>query len=165
MRKTKIMQVFEDRKFCLSIEYCSPATNQNQWLQSRCICRVHRQLHTLGYQSRDESIYLCMLGCQSVLASLTLVVWVINHRWFPFTVHLIIPVIWFLGLWVRDVFWLVPVFWFSIFWVINFLIVFPVFWFLGLWIRDFLWGKEVPISLKISALNLLVVDLHNVGVV
>merc|ERR1719216_472250 len=90
-----------------------------------------------------------------------LVCWVVNLFWLPLTVHLIIPVIWFLGLWVRDVLRLVPVFWFRILWVINLLVVFPIFWFLGIWVRDFLWSKEVPISFKISTLNFLVVCLHN----
>lgn len=60
-----------------------------------------------------------------------LVIWVVNLWWFPLSVHLIIPVVGFLGIWVRDVLRLVPVFWFFVIRVIDLLTLIPVIGLLG----------------------------------
>lgn len=48
----------------------------------------------------------------------------------PFTVHLVIPVLWLLGIWVRNVLWLVPVLWLGVGLVIDLGAVIPVLRFL-----------------------------------
>merc|ERR1711963_908908 len=75
----------------------------------------------------------------------SLVVWVVNLWWFPFSVHFIIPIIGFGGISIGNVFWFVPVFWFGVFWVVHLCIIYPVFWFLCFWILDLLCWKHIPV--------------------
>ena len=63
-----------------------------------------------------------------------LVLWVVNHGWLPFTVHLIIPVVRLLGIRVGDVLWLLPVLGLAVIRIINLLTVIPVLGFLGFWV-------------------------------
>ena len=60
--------------------------------------------------------YVCMSGMKQlhviILTHYTtthLVVRVGYHRWFPFPICVIIPVTWFLGVWIGNVFRLIPV--------------------------------------------------------
>ena len=39
----------------------------------------------------------------------TFVFWVINHWWFPVSVHIVIPVVGFFRIGIGDVFWLFPI--------------------------------------------------------
>lgn len=66
-----------------------------------------------------------------------LVLWVVNLGWLPFSVHLIIPVVGFLGIWVGDVLRLVPVLWFLVIRVINLFTLIPVIGLLGFWILQY----------------------------
>lgn len=94
-----------------------------------------------------------------------LVFWVVDHWWFPFAIHLIIPVFWFLGLWVWNVLGLVPVLWLRVLWVVKLLPVVPILRLLRVGILDLLGGQEVPVVIELSTLLLLVVDLDFVRVV
>lgn len=38
-----------------------------------------------------------------------LVFWVVYHRWFPLSIHVIVPIFWFLGIGVGNELWFVPV--------------------------------------------------------
>ena len=60
--------------------------------------------------------------------STNLVFWVVDHRWLPFTVHLIVPIFGFLRIWIWNVFWLLPIFGLRIFGIVDVLTVIPVFW-------------------------------------
>ncbi|RUS71971.1 hypothetical protein EGW08_020264, partial [Elysia chlorotica] len=87
-----------------------------------------------------------------------LVLWVINHWGLPLAIHFIVPVVRFLSLRVGDVLRLVPVLGLAVLRVIDLLTLIPV-------VGDFLGWQKVPVSLELSTLNLLVVDLHFIGVV
>jgi len=63
-----------------------------------------------------------------------LVFWVVNHWWFPFAVHLIIPVIGLLGIRISNVLGLFPVLWLGVFWVVDLLTLIPVVGLLGFWV-------------------------------
>lgn len=61
----------------------------------------------------------------------TLVVRVVNHGRFPFTIHLIIPVLGLSRIGVRNMFRLVPIFGFLVIGVRDGGPLIPIFWFLG----------------------------------
>ena len=69
------------------------------------------------------------------------------------------------GLWVGDVLGLIPVLGLAVLRVVDLLTVIPVFRLLGLGVLDLLGWQEVPVFLKTSGLDLLVVDEDLVGAV
>jgi len=55
-----------------------------------------------------------------------LVFWIVDHWRLPFSIHLIIPVVWFLGVRIWNVLGLVPVFRLRVIWIINLLAFIPI---------------------------------------
>uniref|UniRef100_A0A2M4DHF4 Putative secreted protein n=1 Tax=Anopheles darlingi TaxID=43151 RepID=A0A2M4DHF4_ANODA len=96
---------------------------------------------------------------------LALVLGVVDHRWLPLSVHLIIPIVGLGSIRVRDVLWFVPVLRLGIVRIGNGCTVVPVFRLLRLRILDLLRWQEVPVFLQATRLHLLVIDQHFVRVV
>merc|ERR1712083_1193457 len=76
---------------------------------------------------------------------LSLVFWVIDHWRLPFTIHLVIPILWLGSIRVSNMFWFVPIFGFGVFWVIHLSIINPISRLLSFRVLDFLGWKEIPI--------------------
>jgi hypothetical protein len=88
----------------------------------------------------------------------SLVVGVVDHGGFPFAVHLIVPVLGLLSLRVGNVLGLLPVSGFGVVGVVNGGALVPILRLLGFGVLDLLGRQEVPVSLKLTTLNLLIVD-------
>merc|ERR1712083_446603 len=84
--------------------------------------------------------------------------WVIDHWRLPFTIHLVIPILWLGSIRVSNMFWFVPIFGFGVFWVIHLSIINPIGRLLGFRVLDFLGWKEIPIISKGARLGLLIID-------
>lgn len=87
-----------------------------------------------------------------------LVVWVVDHGRFPFSVHLIVPIFGLGGFWIGNVLRLVPIFGLFVIGICNGWPVIPIFRFRLVGVFDFLGGKEVPVGFQFSRFNVLVVD-------
>ena len=61
---------------------------------------------------------------------------VIDLRWLPFSIHIVIPILGLLGIRVGDMFWLLPVLGLLVLWVIDRFTFIPVFGFLGVRILE-----------------------------
>lgn len=117
-----------------------------------------------------------------------LVLRVLDDRGLPLPIHLLIPVLWLLGIRVRDMLWLVPVLgdqaWsghchappppppepcihlrLGVLRVINLGPLIPVIRFPGLGVLDLPGGQEVPVLLQAARFHPPIVDLHLIGVV
>lgn len=88
----------------------------------------------------------------------SLVVGVVDHRGLPFTVHFVVPVLGLLSLGVSNVLWLLPVLGLGVVGVVNVGALVPILGLLGFGVLDLLRRQEVPVSLQLATLNLLVVD-------
>ena len=88
-----------------------------------------------------------------------LVLWVVDHGWFPFSVHLVIPVFGLGGFRVSDVFWLVPVFRLGVGRVVDHLAVVPILWLLRFRVLDLFRRQKVPVLFQFSRLDLNILEI------
>lgn len=95
----------------------------------------------------------------------TLVFSVLNHRWFPISIHLFVPVLGLLIIRVRDVLRLDPFLTFRVHGVINLGLLIQVLRLRSTRILYLLGWYKVPIILQGAWLHLAVVNLHLVGVI
>lgn len=87
-----------------------------------CLISVNRTSY--GYNQLSEKFIM----------SSYLVVWIVNLWWFPFAIHLIIPIVGFLGIWVGNMLRFIPILGFFVIRIINLLTFIPVIWLLGFWV-------------------------------
>merc|ERR1719228_431660 len=96
--------------------------------------------------SKCGSLFLVIFGIVNFrMDPWSLVFRVVNLSWFPFTVHLIFPVLWFGSIRISNVLWLLPIFRLDILRVINLCGVNPVVGLADLGILDLLRWEEVPV--------------------
>ena len=105
----------------------------------------------------------------------TFVFWVVDHRWLPFAVHLLVPILGHRGVWVGNMLWLLPILGFGVVWVGNLFSLVPLYfgllnhggeWFRltilrrfgRFWILDLLCWEEVPVFLESTRSGFFVVN-------